>query len=161
MEQTNTVFRFITLLGAVTVAMVLLDYLIPPTEIRTVAGKGKAGIERNNRGKDIHTHYRILTNDYGAFPVYSKDDLIVSDGDSVIIGESRMLRELLFLKDLKSRRSVKPALGIYSYFSMTIPLLFLSTMFGFLYWNKPRKHASPVTFTLFLIGFVLFIINYY
>ena len=161
MEQANKVFRFITMLGAVTVAMVLLDYIFPATEIRTIVRQGKAGIERNNRGKNVHTHYRILTNDYNDFPVYSKEDLIVSIGDSVIIAESRLLKEMLFLKDMRTEVKVTPALGIYSYFSMTIPLLFLSTLFGFLYWNKPRKHANPVTFTFFLVGFVLFIINYY
>lgn len=161
MEQASKVFRFITLLGAVTVSMVLLDYLLPAKEITTVVRGGSAGIERNNRGRNLETHYRILTNDYDAFPVYSKDDLIVTVGDSVIIGESLLLQELKYLKDPQSNESVNPAIGIYSYFSITIPLLLCSTLFGFLYWNKPRKHASPVTFTFFLIGFVLFIINYY
>ena len=111
--------------------------------------------------KRAHT-YNLIHIDNGSYFPISKDLYkLFLKGDEVEVEISSLLDENLKMRHISRSIECLPVVGLYSYFSVTVALLLLSSLFGVLYWNNPMRHMNSIPSTVFLIGFVLFLILYY
>lgn len=160
MKEALIVFKIITIAALSLVFVLLLDYSLPARDIPDVVKDVLRGNEYSRR-KSVYTHNLIFPEKERAFHVFRNDYRQFQKGDSILIQRSWILNEDLVIINTKSGYKTLPALGIYSYFSASIVLLFLCGGFGALYWNNPYKHGGVIAFTVFIIGIILFLIGYY
>ncbi|HCX22988.1 MAG: hypothetical protein CMB80_18405 [Flammeovirgaceae bacterium] len=159
MKTANQIFRVITVIGLITVVTVIVDYVLPAEKVETIVTGKRMGIEGGRKKR--HTHQLILSNESMPFPVSIVDRQQFNEGDTILVETSCLLDNQIRLTNSKTGFQTIPVLGLYSYFSVVVGLLLLSVLFGLLYWNYPMKHMNSIPFTVFLIGFVLFLIYFY
>ena len=159
MKIANKFFKLLTTTGLVLVLVIVLDYCLPAKQVSGLVIANKAVIEGGR--KRVHTYNMIHIDNGYYFPVSKDLYKSIKKGDEVEIAISSLLDENLKMLHISSTISCFPVVGIYSFFSVSVALLLLSSLFGVLCWNNPIKHMNSIPFTIFLIGFVLFLVLYY
>jgi hypothetical protein len=154
------IIQLITTIGVAVATIALTDSVLPK---RTIAGRvisvlrGEEGGGVKHGGKAF-THYRVHATENEPFPVFIGDYEKFNPGDDLIISYTYVLNNQTYILNSSNGFSTIPAIGLNSYYFSVLILLIISCSHGVVHWGNPQKHHHSTPFTLFLAGFIFFLL---